>query len=98
MQDEARRVADGATPEHVARDLLRNVAIAYARAGEPVKALGVLREKDLDGYLTAVATVQTHSPSTSNDVARAALAASVGVAAWDRPDWGEIARCMDVRG
>lgn len=85
---DAQRVADSATSEYEARKLFRQIALGYARAGEPVAALRSVREKNLDGYIAALGAILIEQ----GDIAAVleALAAGVAVAAWKRHEWHDI--------
>jgi hypothetical protein len=88
--DSALRVARLEASDDDRRSIMRDVALAFAKANRMPDALKVLEETTLDGFIAAVAFAHAAWTDAPPGAVLSSMQAITAVAAWVRPDWREI--------
>jgi predicted Fe-S protein YdhL (DUF1289 family) len=76
--------------DHDRREIMRDVAVMFARADNMTDALISLEEENLDGFIQGLGMLCASWSSATRDQILGCLRAVTAVAGWVRSDWTEI--------
>jgi len=80
--------------EYHRREIMRNVAVAFARVNKMADALQVLEETSLDEFIGALGMVHEAWSDAPPGAGITSMRAVTSVAAWVRSDWNEIHKVL----